>query len=103
MTKDDKQFFKGIVNDLEVRLTEKITGLESGQAGILSRLTGVESGLFNLGSHLSERITELDTRLSTEIRHNGVLMEKMQGDIDLLVEGNQAFHQRIGRLEEVAT
>ena len=74
MTKDDRQFIASLIKGLD----DKITGLD-------------------------KKIDEVDKRLSTEIRHNGVLIEKMQGDIDFLVEGHQTLNARLIRVEADVT
>ncbi|MBN1258149.1 hypothetical protein JXA05_00105, partial [Candidatus Peregrinibacteria bacterium] len=51
---------------------------------------------------VDQRLDKVDQRLDTlevGVRHNGVLIEKIQSDIGLLVESNQAFHSRVSRLE----
>ncbi len=67
MSKEDKQFFTGLISSLEASFRHEIV--------------------------------DLRTDLGSQIRHNGVLIEKMQDDIELLCEGHETMH---GQLKKVA-
>ena len=82
LNKDDKKFIVDLVtsqiNNLDKKLSAKIDGVKTGLEG---RMDGLE----------------------TQIRHNGVLIEKMQDDIDFLVEGHETLNARLTRVETSVT
>ena len=95
MTKEDKTFFTSLIKGLE----NKFDNLE----GKFDKLEGKFDNLENRFDGLENRFDGLQNKfdgLETQVRHNGVMIEKMQSDISLLVESDQSFHQRICRLEE---
>lgn len=89
MSKEDKQFFTGLVKGLQ----QQITNVES------NLRTDFRSEMSELRSGLQDEMLGLKTDLESQIRHNGVLIEKMQDDIELLCEGHETMH---GQLKKVA-
>ena len=47
---------------------------------------------------IDERFNTLETKMDDGFRHQGVLIEKMQDDIDTLVDGQEMLHERIDRV-----
>ena len=100
LNKDDKKFIADLVTGQISGLDNKINGLEQ---KLTAKIDGVEQKLTAKIDGLDKKIDGVDSRLSTEIRHNGVLIEKMQGDIDFLVEGHQTLNGRLTRIETDVT
>lgn len=48
---------------------------------------------------MDRRFDSMDERMDEGFRHQGVLIEAMQDDIDTLVEGQEVLHQRIDRVQ----
>jgi hypothetical protein len=81
MTKDDKQY-----------LTKLFKGLEG-------RFDTLEDQVARNYVAIQKNSADIK-RLDEGVRHNGVLIEKLQDNIDLILEGNSSFHGRISRLEK---
>ena len=73
MSKEDKQFFTSLFKRLENQVGRNYAVIQEN--------------------------SNLIKKNSNGIRHNGVLIEKMHDDIDLLAESNSVFHDRVSRLE----
>ena len=95
MTKDDKQYFKGLFKGLEGRF-DNLEGRFDNFEGRFDKLED------QVGRNYEaiQKNSGLIQKNSDEIRHLGVRFEKMQSDIDLILEGNSSFHSRISRLEK---
>jgi len=88
MTKDDKLYF-----------TKLFKGFEGRFDNLEGRFDKLENQVGRNYEAIQKNSTDIK-RLDESVRHNGVLIEKMQSDIDLIVEGSSAFHSRISRLEK---
>ena len=76
MTKDDKQFLMGLIN----RQDQKFTGLFK---------------------RMEEKIEGVESRLGEKIRHNGVMIERLQDLIQSVAENTLGIDRRLTHVEKV--
>ena len=63
--------------------------------GVDERFEGVDRQF----EKIDKRFEGLETKMDEGFRHQGVLLEVMQGDINTLVDGHEVLHERIDRLQ----
>lgn len=78
MTKTDKQFIKGLFNRLDLKIDDRFEALDH-------KIDKTSAGLRD--------------ELTTEIRHEGVLREQSDHNIQILAEGYQGLNERMERME----
>ena len=82
MTNDDKQFFKGLITDLEHRLDQKWDGKFS-----------------ELDQKWDSKFGRFKDELSQEIRYNGILIEDMQRDVKFLSKEILDFNLKLSEVK----
>lgn len=98
MTKEDKQFFTGLVTDLR----KDFRGLDVRVGGFEGRFDGLESRFDNLEGRF-DGLTHQVVQNTDAIRHNGVRIEMMQSDINLLSEGHEVLNAKLDTVLDILT
>ncbi|MFL6193629.1 MAG: hypothetical protein ACJ75H_05625 [Thermoanaerobaculia bacterium] len=80
----------------------RFDGVNSRLDGVEARLDGVEARLDGMDSRFESMDSRFD-RVEEGIRHNGVEIEGMRGEIKLLAEGIFSFDQRLTSLQNQVT
>ncbi len=78
MTTTDKRFISRLFHKLDQKIDDKF--------GVLDQ-------------KIDRTSDNLRDELMTEIRHNGVLLERSNHNIEILAEGHSALAEQIGRLQ----
>ena len=98
MTKDDKQFLVGLIGRQDQKLTNLIGRQDQKFTNLIGRQDQKFTGLFK---GLAEKIDGVEIRLEEKIRHNGVMIERLQDLIQSVAENTLGIDRRLTHVEKV--
>jgi len=88
------QRFDGVDQRLD-GMDQRFDNIDKRFDAIDERFEGVDKRFEGIDKHFET----LESKMDEGFRHQGVLLEAMQDDIDILVDGQEMLHERIDRLQ----
>ena len=95
MNKDDKAFIREALGELKNELRGEIRSVKTELRG------EIQSVKTELGGRIDELTKQVEEN-TVEIRHTGVLIERLEDKIDLVAENTLGLNRRVTVLEQHA-